>query len=131
MNSAIVSTSLGSCVLGAIKSAVVAVSLLGTVATSDGPPTQYFGTVSAYCDRGVMSDGQQTHAGVAAGASWIPLGSVVAVDGWGSVVIEDRGRPGLFSVDLWMPTCWQAWQWGRRFVPYQILRYGWRWSIFG
>jgi len=72
-----------------------------------------------------MADGNWTYAGAAAGASWLPFGSRVWVAGVGVVTIEDRGVPGLFTVDVFTWSCSRAWAWGRQWVPMEVLRWGW------
>lgn len=85
------------------------------------------GNVSAYCEQGVTADGSWTYWGEAAAASWVPFGSLVWIQGYGTVVIEDRGQPGLFTFDLAMPGgCQAAREWGRHWDNYYvILRWGW------
>jgi 3D (Asp-Asp-Asp) domain-containing protein len=87
-----------------------------------------YGSVSAYCETGTTANGDFTHWGEAAGASWLPFGSRVTVPGFGTVTIEDRGVPGLFLVDLAMPNdCYDAIQWGRRWLQVTVQRLGWGW----
>lgn len=71
--------------------------------------------VTAYCLSGVMADGQQVHAGAAA-SDLYPLGTHLEVSGFGEVTVEDRSAPGATDLDLWMPSCAAARQWGRRRV---------------
>lgn len=85
-----------------------------------------WGSVSAYCITGTTASGAYTHWGGAAGASWLPFGSLVYIPGWGVVTILDRGQPGLFLVDIAAPgDCVWARQWGRQWLPISILRWGW------
>jgi len=84
------------------------------------------GVVTAYCDYGYMASGNWTHVGAAAGAWWLPLGSIVRVEGWGDVIVEDRGSAS-YTLDLWVPTCDQALQRGRRYPRIEVLRWGWCW----
>ncbi len=71
--------------------------------------------VTAYCDSGVMADGRWTHPGAAA-SNYYPFGEVLYVRGWGEVTVEDRSTPGATYVDIYMPDCGDAWQWGREYV---------------
>jgi hypothetical protein len=82
--------------------------------------------VSAYCLTGPTASGRWTAWGTAAGAAWLPLGSLVWVDGYGEVLIDDRGQPGLFDLDLAMPgDCTDAWRWGRQWRRVWVMRFGW------
>ena len=95
-------------------------------ATPAGAHGGYLANVSAYCDQGWTASGRWTAWGTAAGASWLPLGSIVAVSSYGDVLVTDRGVPGLFDLDLSMPgDCGAAWNWGRRWLPITVLRWGW------
>lgn len=107
--------------------AIAASLLLFLTPTAASANQEVSGTVTAYCDQGVTASGEWTEWGTAAGAYWIPLGSLVWVQGYGTVLITDRGQPGLFTIDLSMPgSCWQAEQWGRKYwVPIYVERWGW------
>lgn len=83
-------------------------------------------TISAYCDEGIMADGNWTAWGDAAGAYWLPIGSLVYVQGYGTVVIQDRGQAGLFTIDLSMPgDCHAAVWFGREHRSIRVIRWGW------
>jgi|GEM_PF-5529834 3D (Asp-Asp-Asp) domain-containing protein len=93
------------------------------------PAEPTWGSVTAYCDQGVTASGAWTRWGTAAGAGWLPLGSLVWVPGYGTVLITDRGQPGLFIVDIAAPgACGWAWQWGRQWLPVSVERWGWGWQ---
>jgi len=98
--------------------ALAATLLWPTVARADD------GRITAYCDRGTMADGNWTHWGAAGGAYWLPFGSLVWVEGWGLVTVEDRGS-APYTLDLWMPSCAAAWAWGVQYPRYTVLRWGW------
>jgi len=82
------------------------------------------GSVSQYCDVGVMADGNWTHPGAAGGAWWLPFGSLVWLEGIGTVIIEDRGSYP-YLVDIWEPSCTHAWQFGRQYPRWVVVRWGW------
>lgn len=106
--------------------ALVAALLVGAVAPAQASETYWTtGDVTQYCSAGYMADGNYTYEGAAAGAYWIPIGSLVYVPGHGTVTIEDRGQPGLFVVDIFTWDCSEAWDWGRQYQDVQVLRWGW------
>ena len=91
------------------------------------PPALYsrIGNVSSYCDVGITASGLHTQRGDAGGDYWLPLGTLVEVESYGTVRITDRGRPRIADVDIWSPSCsWSIW-WGRRYVRLTIERWGW------
>lgn len=76
---------------------------------------------TAYCDHGTTADGTHTAWGVIAAGPSYAFGTSMYVPGYGSAVVHDRG--GAVSdgvIDLWMPTCGEAIQWGRRSVAVTI-----------
>lgn len=83
------------------------------VAGSSASPTM---TVTAYCLRGVTATGTQAGPGtIAVDPAVIPLHRNVWVQGYGWGRSADtgsaiRGR----HVDVWMPTCTAALEWGVR-----------------
>lgn len=93
-------------------------------ARTDSEPVRAAGPVvqevTAYCLNGVMADGEHVHSGAAA-SDLYPLGTHLEVSGFGEVTIEDRTAPGATDVDLWMASCWQARQWGRRWIDIERL----------
>jgi len=95
-----------------------------TVASQDVPWNTM--NVTAYCDYGTMASGWYTHNGALAASREIPFGSLVEIQGLGTFRVEDRGgaiTPG--HLDVWMPACSTAVQFGRRYLNARILRYGW------
>jgi 3D (Asp-Asp-Asp) domain-containing protein len=82
--------------------------------------------VTSYCLYGTMADGNYVHDGAIA-ANWdVPFGSLVYIPGYGEYVVEDRGS--LITeghLDIWMPECWQSWNFGRQELQVQIERWGW------
>ncbi len=105
----------------------VAVAILAALALllpTARPALADDGRITAFCDHGYMADGNWTHLGAAGGAWWLPLGSIVRVEGWGDVIVEDRGS-APYTLDLWVPRCDQAWDWGVRYPAYTVLRWGW------
>jgi 3D (Asp-Asp-Asp) domain-containing protein len=85
----------------------------------------FSGVVTSYCQSGTMADGDFTYAGAAAGAAWLPFGSRLWVSGVGPVTIEDRGVPGLFTVDVFVWRCAYARELGRQWRRIWVLRWGW------
>lgn len=110
----------------ALASAALALTLLRP-ATARADGYSFTGLTTAYCQTGYTASGRWTAWGTAAGAEWIPLGSVVLVENYGRLLITDRGRPGLFSIDIAAPgACAWALRWGRQWRRIQVLRWGWR-----
>jgi 3D (Asp-Asp-Asp) domain-containing protein len=82
---------------------------------------------TSFCEHGIMANGQQTHAGVAA-ANNLRLGTRIQLVGrqtgpYGRrrYVIRDRIGSGS-SLDLWVSSCDAARRFGRRTTSYRI---GW------
>ena len=82
-------------------------------------------TVSAtgYCLRGTTATGIPTGWGVVAvDPAVIPLGTKMSIPGYGDGVAADTG-PAVrgATIDLWFPTCSQAFAWGRKVVTITLL----------
>lgn len=79
---------------------------------------------TAYCLRGTMRNGMQTHHGaVATDPSVIPLGTRLRIVGLsGEYYASDTGG-GVWGnhVDIWMDSCEAAIQWGRQTREVEIL----------
>lgn len=75
-------------------------------------------TVTAYCLQGVMRDGSYTRSGsVAADPRIHALGSTIAIEGLGEFIVRDTGGGVLGNhVDVWMPSCSDAVQFGRQYL---------------
>lgn len=88
-------------------------------AAGGGASTQSL-DVTAYCVAGQTAAGTSAAWGTA--ASPLPLGTRVLVPGYGPATVLDRG-PGVGpgQLDLFMPSCPAAQQWGRRSVAVTIL----------
>lgn len=75
-------------------------------------------TSTAYCLRGMMANGQHTHAGAVA-MNILPLGRRIHVNrspyGARSFVVKDHIGWGT-QLDFWVSSCAQARAWGRRGV---------------
>lgn len=90
-------------------------------------------TATAYCKGSVTAAGTQARAGVAAAdPAVLPIGSVVRIDGGperhnGIYTVLDTG-PGVKGrrLDLYMWSCYEALDFGRRSVLVTVLRLGWR-----
>src|SRR5581483_1601921 len=86
---------------------------------------------TAYCQSGKTAAGTQTHTGiVAADPRVLPVGSVlriVAPDGYAGIytVMDTGGRIKGRDLDIFMPSCERAEQFGRRLVEARVLRRGW------
>jgi 3D (Asp-Asp-Asp) domain-containing protein len=77
---------------------------------------------TAYCLTGTMSDGSYTRPGSVASNDY-PLGTHLIVSNsptkrkhW---IVRDHIGWGT-QLDFWVPTCWQARQWGRRAVHIKV-----------
>ncbi len=74
---------------------------------------------TAYCETGTMADGQRTHVGAAA-ADGYAFGTRLLItsgpEAGSVVVIEDRSAPGATDLDIWMPSCAAAIDYGRRVI---------------
>jgi 3D (Asp-Asp-Asp) domain-containing protein len=76
---------------------------------------------TAYCQNGRTASGAWTHPGVI--AATLPFGTHIWVPGYGTGVVADRGAAvGPGQLDLFMPDCNRAIQWGRRVVKVHIRR---------
>jgi 3D (Asp-Asp-Asp) domain-containing protein len=82
---------------------------------------EFYGSVSAYCSRGIMASGKRTYVGAAAAKYDIPMHAHIWVAGVGNLEVEDRGQPGLFAVDVFMSTCKEAIFFGRSTRLIKIL----------
>jgi 3D (Asp-Asp-Asp) domain-containing protein len=75
---------------------------------------------TAYCSAGLTAAGTWTGWGTA--ASDLPLGTELYVPGYGKATVLDRGGGiGPGRLDLYMPNCTEAEQWGRRSIKVSIL----------
>jgi len=83
----------------------------------------FLAVVTSYCLQGTRTaSGTIPHFGTVATGPQFAFGTRLLIDGWPDVVwvVEDRGVPnGL--IDIWLPSCRQSWQWGRRSVRVTIL----------
>jgi 3D (Asp-Asp-Asp) domain-containing protein len=88
-------------------------------------------TATAYCHAGTTAAGTRTHTGiVAADPRVLPVGSVLRI-------VEPSRFAGIYTVldtgaavkgralDIFMPSCTHAVEFGRRSVRIAILRRGW------
>jgi 3D (Asp-Asp-Asp) domain-containing protein len=96
------------------------------------PPEVGF-TATAYCDHGITKSGIRTRQGIAAAdPAHLPLGSVVRI-----VAAGDRRYEGVYTVmdtgglvrgrriDLFVPDCREAREFGVRRVRLEVVRLGW------
>jgi 3D (Asp-Asp-Asp) domain-containing protein len=88
-------------------------------------------TATAYCITGTTESGTQTRRGiVAADPKVLPLGSVVRVEGLkgrynGTYKVEDTGRAVKGNtVDIFIPSCEAAEQFGRQTAKIRVLERG-------
>lgn len=71
--------------------------------------------VTAYCLQGRTASGAWVSQGVIAGGSAYYIGQRVYIPGYGLGTILDRGLLGYTQLDLWVPSCWDAFTvWGRQ-----------------
>lgn len=94
-------------------------------ARADGAPWTTM-AITAFCDNGPMADGNWVHDGAIAAGWDIPFGSLVEIDGLGVFVVEDRGSailPG--RIDVWLPSCGAAIDFGRQWRAARVQRWGW------
>jgi 3D (Asp-Asp-Asp) domain-containing protein len=76
--------------------------------------------VTAYCNAGLTAAG--TWAGWGTAASNLELGTQLYVPGYGKATVLDRGSAvGPGKLDLYMPNCAEAEEWGRRSLSVSIL----------
>lgn len=82
-------------------------------------------TVTAYCLRGRMRDGNYVHRGAVASVS-MRLGTHLTfrtrVLGVRRAKVEDTGRLAPGQIDVWTASCGDAIRWGRRTVRFRL---GW------
>jgi 3D (Asp-Asp-Asp) domain-containing protein len=75
---------------------------------------------TAYCRTGLTAAGTWTGRGTV--ASDLQLGTQLYVPGYGKATVLDRGGDiGPRRLDLYMPSCDAAKQWGRRLIKISIL----------
>lgn len=79
---------------------------------------------TAYCLRGTTATGSRVSQGtVAVDPYVIPLGSHLQIPGYGPGVARDTGGAIHGNhIDLWMPSCSAAIQWGVRHVRVRVSR---------
>ena len=85
---------------------------------------------TAYCDYGFTASGVWVREGVVAGDPRVlPLGSQIDVKIDDEVlekyeVMDTGGKVKGYIIDIWMPTCEEATQFGRREVQVRVRRKG-------
>lgn len=79
-------------------------------------------TATAYCLRGRTASGEMVRQGIiASDPKVLPMGSTVSIRGMGQYVVKDTG--GLikgYRIDIWMASCRDARQFGRRKVQLTV-----------
>lgn len=87
--------------------------------------------VTAYCDHGETASGETTRRGiVAADPDVLPLGSVIRVTGLArphnrTYAVEDTGRKVQGRIiDIFMPSCEAAKEFGRQTARVRVVRFG-------
>ena len=96
--------------------------------------------VTAYCPcrRGSNRDGITANGksawtkGIACDWSFLPEDSIVSVPGYGTHIVDDKGgmmkrkhwKNGIPRIDIRMTYHWEAKQWGVKYLPIEIIRYG-------
>jgi 3D (Asp-Asp-Asp) domain-containing protein len=94
-------------------------------------------TATAYCKGTITASGAAARSGIAASDPGVlPLGSIIRVDGAperhnGIYTVLDTG-PAVQGrqLDLYMWSCYEALEFGRRPVTVTILRLGWRPNVY-
>jgi 3D (Asp-Asp-Asp) domain-containing protein len=110
-------------------------SLMGALAhAAPAPGMRVDFTATAYCKGQTTASGVNVRAGIAAAdPSLLPQGSVIQVDGE-SVPVPFRGIYTVLDtgpkiqgrlIDLYVWSCYEALDFGRRKVSLTILRHGW------
>jgi len=110
-------------------------SLMGALAhAAPAPGMRVDFTATAYCKGVTTASGVNVRAGIAAAdPSLLPQGSVIQVDGE-SVPVPFRGIYTVLDtgpkiqgrlIDLYVWSCYEALDFGRRKVSLTILRHGW------
>jgi 3D (Asp-Asp-Asp) domain-containing protein len=85
---------------------------------------------TAYCDYGFTKSGVWVREGIVAGDPRVlPLGSVIDIKVDDDVfskyeVMDTGGKVKGYIVDIWMPTCEEAVQFGRREVKVRVREKG-------
>lgn len=85
---------------------------------------------TAYCDYGFTASGVWVREGIVAGDPRVlPLGSVIDIRIDGEVrteneVMDTGGKIKGYIIDIWMPTCEEAIQFGRREVKVRVRKKG-------
>jgi 3D (Asp-Asp-Asp) domain-containing protein len=118
----------------AVSALALVVVLVAIASLTSGPRTgtrlhEFMAT--AYCVDGITRAGVRVQPGiVAADPDVLPLGSVVRIE-------EPRSHAGVYSVldtggaivgeilDVYVPDCDDAVEFGRRTVTFRVLRLGW------
>jgi 3D (Asp-Asp-Asp) domain-containing protein len=85
---------------------------------------------TAYCDYGFTASGIWVREGiVAADPRVLPLGSVIDIKVDGEVleryeVMDTGGKVKGYTIDIWMPTCEEAVEFGRKAVKVRVREKG-------
>ncbi len=85
---------------------------------------------TAYCDYGFTASGVWVREGIVAGDPRVlPLGSVIDIKFDGETrteneVMDTGGKIKGYIVDIWMPTCEEAIEFGRREVKVRVRKKG-------
>lgn len=85
---------------------------------------------TAYCDYGFTASGVWVREGIVAGDPRVlPLGSQIDIKIDGEVlekhdVMDTGGKVKGYIIDIWMPTCEEATQFGRREVKVRVRKKG-------
>jgi 3D (Asp-Asp-Asp) domain-containing protein len=118
-----------------VTAVLCAVSL--SVSDADARPQRTTGhtrqvTATAYCQSGKTASGTHARRGIiAADPRVLPVGSVVRIEATnrsysGIYTVMDTGaRVKGRKIDIFMPSCAKAREFGRRPVLMRVLRHGW------
>ena len=100
-----------------------AILLILALATAGSAIDKDVYTATAYCLKGRTASGEKVRQGIiAADPRVLPLGTLVHIAGLGEYLVKDTGRLIKGNrLDIWMPTCTQALNYGRRRVKLTVL----------
>ncbi len=104
--------------------------LLGSAMAVSATPSTLNVTATAYCDHGTTQSGTKTRPGiVAADPRVMPVGTVLRIlDGPHSgvyTVMETGSAIKGRRIDIFIPNCALAEQFGERTLRVRIIRHGW------
>lgn len=86
------------------------------------PPLTYYGPVTAYSYGTRTASGLPVSVGMAACPSWVAFHTMIAIEGLGSYVCEDRGGAIVgTAIDIYIPSYAQAIRFGRQWRTWRLV----------